>query len=74
MTIAKQLGMRITYLRKQKGWTQEELAFQANIHKNYLCDLENGKRNPTLMILSLIADALEIDLAFLFKGIQSFEE
>lgn len=74
MTIAKQLGMRITYLRKQKGWTQEELAFQANIHKNYLCDLENGKRNPTLMILSSIADALEIDLAFLFKGIQSFEE
>lgn len=74
MTIAKQLGMRITYLRKQKGWTQEELAFQANIHKNYLCDLENGKRNPTLMILLSIADALEIDLAFLFKGIQSFEE
>ncbi len=74
MTIVKQLGMRIAYLRKQKGWTQEELAFQANIHKNYLCDLENGKRNPTLKILSSIADALDISLSFLFKGLQSFDE
>ncbi len=74
MTIEKQLGMRIVYLRHLKKWTQEDLAFYAQINKNYLCDLENGKRNPTLQVLSRIADAFNISLEYLFKGIQSFEE
>lgn len=74
MKINKQLGMRIAYLRKQKKWSQEELAFNADINKNYLCDIENGRRNPTLDILSRIANGLGISLEFLFKGIQDFDE
>ncbi len=74
MKIQTQLGMRITYLRKLKKWTQEDLAFEAHVNKNYLCDLENGKRNPTIDILSRIAKALDISLEFLFKGIQFFDE
>lgn len=74
MTVQTQLGMRIAYLRKLKKWTQEDLAFNAHINKNYLCDLENGKRNPTVEILSRIAQAFDVTLEFLFKGIQFFEE
>ena len=74
MTTEKQLGMRIIYLRKQKGWSQEELAFRASIHKNYLSDLENGRRNPSLSVLSRLSDAFMITLSDLFRGIQSFEE
>lgn len=74
MNIKKQLGMRVTYLRKQKKWSQEELAFSSNINKNYLCDIENGRRNPTLDVLSKIANGLGISLEFLFKGIQDFVE
>jgi transcriptional regulator with XRE-family HTH domain len=74
MKITKQLGMRIAYLRKQKKWSQEELSFQSNINKNYICDIENGRRNPTLEVLSKISNGLGITLEFLFKGIQSFDE
>ena len=66
--------MRIAYLRKQKKWSQEELSFQSNINKNYICDIENGRRNPTLEVLSKISNGLGITLEFLFKGIQSFDE
>ena len=71
MNTLKQLGMRIRYLRKQKGLSQEDLALEACINKNYLSDLERGTRNPTVIILEKIAEALGVDLATLFKGIQS---
>ena len=40
MTINKQLGARIRYLRQQKNMTIEDLALEAEINRNYLCDLE----------------------------------
>ena len=40
MTINKQLGARIRYLRTQKNLTIEDLALEAEINRNYLCDLE----------------------------------
>lgn len=69
MTINKQLGARIRYLRQQKNMTIEELALEAEINRNYLCDLERGTRNPTVMILNKIANALDINLSTLFEGI-----
>jgi len=65
-----QLGKRIEYLRKQKGWSQEDLSLESHVNKNYICDLENGRRNPSLMILSRIAHALKITLQTLFQGIE----
>lgn len=69
MTINKQLGARIRYLRQQKNMTIEELALEAEINRNYLCDLERGTRNPTVVVLNKIAKALEINLSTLFEGI-----
>ena len=70
MTINKQLGYRIRYLRQQKGLSIEALALEAEINRNYLGDLERGMRNPTLIILNKIAKALDIDLPTLFEGIK----
>jgi transcriptional regulator with XRE-family HTH domain len=69
MTIAQQLGKRIIYLRQQKGWSQLTLSIESGVNRNYLSDLERGQRNPTLMILARLADALSVDLPTLFKGI-----
>ena len=71
MKAVVQLGMRIRYLRKEKGWSQEDLALEADVNKNYICDLENGRRNPSLEILEKIAIALQITLSELFKGIET---
>ena len=48
----------------------EALALEADINRNYLGDLERGMRNPTLIILNKIAEALDIDLPTLFEGIK----
>lgn len=72
MDINKQLGMRIKYLRSLKKWSQEDLALEANVNKNYLSDLERGERNPTIKVLEKIAKAFGISLSELFKGIGSF--
>ena len=71
MKAQEQLGMRIRFLRRQLRWSQEDLAINANINKNYISDLENGRRNPSLDILERIAIAFNISLAELFKGVES---
>jgi len=71
MLAVEQLGMRIRFLRKEKKLSQEDLALEANINKNYLSDLENGRRNPSFEILEKLAVALGISLSELFKGVES---
>ena len=63
-----EFGKRIKYLRTLKKVSQEELAFRCNLNKNYLGDVERGKRNPTLMVIEKIASGLDISLAELFLG------
>lgn len=70
MTINKQLGYRIRYLRQNKGLSIEALALEAEINRNYLGDLERGMRNPTVVVLNKIAKALDVDLNTLFEGIR----
>ena len=70
MTINKQLGYRIRYLRQNKGISIEALALEAEINRNYLGDLERGMRNPTVVVLNKIAKALDVDLSTLFEGIR----
>lgn len=73
MNILIQLGMRIRYIRKQKGMSQLDLALEAEVNKNYISDLERGRRNPSILVLEKIAKALDVSLENLFQGIQSFE-
>ena len=72
MDIYTQLGKRICYLRKQKNMSQLDLAIESDINKNYMSDLERGKRNPTLNVLSRISKALDCDLSTLLMGIQDY--
>ena len=72
LDIYQQLGKRIVYLRKKKKMSSLDLAIEAGINKNYLNDLENGGRNPTIMILRKISIALDIDIAELFTGIRDY--
>ena len=76
MDIYVQLGKRVAYLRKQKKMSQLTLALEANINKNYISDLERGKRNPSLMILSRLSKALGCDMSTLLQGVYdySFED
>ncbi|MCR4880221.1 MAG: helix-turn-helix domain-containing protein [Bacilli bacterium] len=72
MDIKTQFGMRVRYLRTLKGYSQEELALESGINKNYISDLERGKRNPTLVIMEKLAIAFDIPLSELTKGLATF--
>ena len=70
MNILIQLGMRIRYLRQQRKMSQLDLSIESDVNRNYISDLEKGRRNPTILVLNKIAIALNTDLSNLFKGIQ----
>lgn len=64
--IRKKFGDRVRELRLAKGWSQEELAFQTEMHRTYLSGIERGERNPALKNIAKIAEALEVSLSELF--------
>ena len=67
--VAKAVGKRIRQIRKEKGWSQEYLADEAEIHRTYMWGIEAGRRNPSLKHLTRIADALDVPLTALFNEI-----
>jgi transcriptional regulator with XRE-family HTH domain len=66
-TIQKQFGNRVKDLRLAKGFSQEELAFRAGMHRTYLGGIERGERNPSLKNIAAIANALDVTLRELFS-------
>jgi transcriptional regulator with XRE-family HTH domain len=57
------LGKNVRRLRLQKGMTQEELAFAAEIDLTYMGGIERGRRNPSLLVMARIAAALSVPLS-----------
>lgn len=60
MDIRARLAKNLRRLRQQKGWSQEQFAFEAGIHRTYISDLERGARNPTITIIEKLAKALGV--------------
>lgn len=58
--IKKKLGSRIKALRLSKGFSQEELANKAGLHRTYMSDVERGERNVSLENIGKIAKALGV--------------
>ena len=63
MDYRKRIGKAIIHLRGARGFSQERLAYEANIDRRYMSDIENGKRNISIDILSRIADFFEMPLS-----------
>lgn len=64
--LAKRLGKNITQKRMKLGMTQEKLAYENDISKGYLSEIESGKKLPSLEMLLIIAEALDVDIKELF--------
>ncbi len=68
--LPKIVGERIRNFRKEKGFSQEELANIANLHATYIGQLERGEKNATLESIEKVANALEVSLEDLFRSIR----
>lgn len=61
------LGNAIRERRKAKGWSQEELAFQAGLDRTYIGSIERGERNIAALNLVKIANVLGVKAAELLE-------
>jgi transcriptional regulator with XRE-family HTH domain len=68
MEIKRLVGQNLQKVRKEKGLSQETLAFDSGIHRTYISGVERGIRNPTATVLYRIARALDVPTARLFDG------
>ena len=48
--------------RKQRHYTQFQLAELCGLNQNYISEIENGKRNVTLRVLNDLAEALGVEV------------
>jgi len=60
MDIRKQVGINVKRLREARHLSQEQLAFEAELHRTYISGAERGIRNPTVAIVAKIARALSV--------------
>nr|WP_055459970.1 helix-turn-helix transcriptional regulator [Chelatococcus sambhunathii] len=61
------VGLNVQRVRREKGFSQEELSFRSGFSRAYLSGLEAGKRNPTIMSLWKLAVALDVTLEELIQ-------
>jgi transcriptional regulator with XRE-family HTH domain len=64
--LGKRVGKRIVEIRKKRDMSAEKLAYENDISKGYLSDIEAGKRLPSLKMLERIAKALSVDIKDFF--------
>ena len=66
MNNKKLLGKRIKELRKNAGFTQEQLAELIDIETTSLSGIESGRHFPSLPTIEKIANKLNVELKSLF--------
>ena len=64
--ILNQFGKRLSFLRKQKGLTQQELAESSDYSVEFISLVERGLNGPTLKGIEKLAQALSIQPKDLF--------
>lgn len=54
------LGKAVREARARRGWSQEKLADESDLHRTYIGGIERGERNVSVDNLCRIAAALEV--------------
>jgi transcriptional regulator with XRE-family HTH domain len=61
--VPMRFGNRLREVRKGKGLSQERLAEIADLHRTYINDIEQGRRNVTIATVESLARALGVLMA-----------
>jgi transcriptional regulator with XRE-family HTH domain len=73
MNIKEKFGNKVKALREDKGFSIEHLANISNVDRNYISDIEKGKRNVSIEIIEKVITGLESDFATFFSD-KSFKK
>lgn len=66
MDVRQRLGKNLRRLRLEKRLGQEKFALEYGFDRTYISGIERGVRNPTVVIVQKLADALGVPIALLF--------
>ena len=61
MDMRRLVGRNFARLRREKGLTQEEVEIRSGFSQQYLSGLERGRRNPTVVTIYELAQAIGVD-------------
>ena len=67
MDMRQRVGNNVRKFRKERGLSQEALAFECGLHRTYISGVERGIRNPTVLVLEQIATALHVPASRLLE-------
>ncbi len=70
MDVRALVGRNIARIRRERGLTQEEVEERSGFSQQYLSGLEQGQRNPTIVTLYEIAQALDAGVLDLLAGVE----
>lgn len=65
-----QFGRRIRTLRKERGFSQDQLALECNLTQTYLSQIERGERNASVLTIRTLAKAMDVTPAHLLEGME----
>jgi transcriptional regulator with XRE-family HTH domain len=60
MDVTLRLAERVKRYRTARGWSQEELAERANLHRTFVSQIERATKKSTIVTVDRIAKALEV--------------
>ena len=58
--ILKLFGKQLQAARLAKDWSQEKLAFEADLDRTYVSSVERGRRNISIVNIYKLAKALDV--------------
>lgn len=68
---AAELGMKVRELRRERGWSQQQLARGASLSRNFVAQIERGESTPTVATLERLAAALAVTIAELLGQVDA---
>lgn len=69
-----QFGNKVRKERVKRGYSQEQLANLAGLHRTYIGMIERAEKNITLENINKIAKALNIKIAVLLQNIDDTDD
>ena len=66
MNIKEKFGAKVKQLREERNFSIEHLADISNVDRNYISDIEKGKRNVSIEIIEKLSKGLKVKIQELF--------